>query len=125
MLLHFIRYPLFTHVPVRACTSNEIIVNHAKNKRSFHAFITLESYGVSASMVFLADDRLTDYCGESNVMAYRASPAPVSRLSQPSSDTPDERISRLYHTRSASASPCPPAPPNDGGNNLALASGIS
>lgn len=52
-------------------------------------------------------------------------PALVSRLSQPPSDSPDERISGLYHTRSVSASPVTrsPTPPSDGeNNNLALAS---
>jgi len=49
------------------------------------------------------------------------------RLSQLSSDAFDEHISRLYHTRSASASPVslPSTPRSDEENNLAPASRIS
>jgi len=94
----------------------------------------LECYGVSASIIFPAAPRLTDYCGERNVIDSHASPktdeepALVSRLSQPSSNTPDEHILPLHHAQSASSSPVtrPSTPLGDvSNNNLARASRIS
>jgi len=92
-------------------------------------------YGVSTSMVPPEVCRLTDYCRERNAMARPTSSnndeedlALALRLSQLSSDTSDEHISGLYHTRSASASPATRSstPPSIGeNNNLALASRIS